>query len=326
MRNEELKLFTDGKIKTGEKEFTRLLGGFGKDKPMFLMWQVGELLGQETREVTQNFERNRNNFDEKIDFIDLKSLITENDKTETVDITSFFKSIGITHHKYGRASQWLAFSFSGMMKLVKITTTKESWEIYDRFLEDYFKTKAENKILKATLKEQIENMYELYDLLYGKAMRTGDKELFAEASKINNKIIELEKQLSEELTIEKYKIYEDKYKKFMDNDDCFTFEATSKILSTQANNENNSLKIKLNKSSLPKYLRDNKILCKDKLGKSYKNLPRSRYEKYFNTTAKDITYTDKEGNEQIMSRTQTRVTKDGLDFIYDLLSKKVIQR
>ncbi|GAA0082892.1 phage antirepressor KilAC domain-containing protein [Clostridium sp. CTA-6] len=322
MRN--LKLFTDEKVRAGEREFTRLIGGFGDDKPMFLIFQASELLGLGSRDITRNFERNEGNFEKDVDYIDLKMAVPEKDSEINVDTTTFLKEVGYSQNKLNATKRWLAFSFSGMMKLVKIATTKESWKIYDKFLEDYFKTKAENKVLKATLKEQIENMYEQYDLLYGKAMRKGDKELFAEASKINNKIIELEKQLSEELTIEKYKIYEDKYKKFMDNNGCFTFEATSKILSTQADNENNTLKIKLNKSSLPKYLRDNKILCKDKLGKSYKNLPRSGYEKYFNTTARDISFTDREGNEQTMSKTQTRVTKDGLDFIYDLLVKESI--
>ena len=169
-----LNLKTDGVVTKGDRKFTRLVGGFGEDKPMFTIWQAGELLAQETNLVTKNFENNIKNFDEGVDFIDLKSLPNDFRKTELVDITSFLKSIGLTHHKYGRTKQWLAFSFSGMMKLVKIATSKESWEIYNAFLEDYFKTKAENKNMKRTIQEEIEFLKEQKAMLLGKSFMEDD--------------------------------------------------------------------------------------------------------------------------------------------------------
>lgn len=157
-----------GDINFKGREFTRLIGGFGENKPMFLLWQVAELLGLKTKAIGENFVNNEGNFEKDIDFIDLRSAIDGIDSEITVDITKVLKEMGYSQNKLNATKRWLAFSYSGMMKLVKIATTEESWKIYNNFLEDYFKTKAENKILKATLAEQINNMYEQYDLIYGK--------------------------------------------------------------------------------------------------------------------------------------------------------------
>ena len=61
MKDNTINLFTKGEVKTGDKTFTRLVGGFGEDNPMFLIWQASELVNQETRELVQNFERNIEN-------------------------------------------------------------------------------------------------------------------------------------------------------------------------------------------------------------------------------------------------------------------------
>ncbi len=183
-----------------------------------------------------------------------------------------------------KADNIYIFSEAGFLLYLKFAEGDSSVEIYKDFLEEYFKTKAENKILKATLKEQISQLRDTYYITFGKGIATGDTELLMESQKINSQIIELEKQLSEELTVEKYKIYEDKYKQFMDNDGCFTFENASKILSTTANND--GLKVKLNKISLPKMLREKGIISKDKTGDSYRNLPNSGYEVYFNVATR----------------------------------------
>lgn len=162
----ELKIFTKG-IVTNEdgRKFTRLIGGFGEDKPMFLIWQSAELLGLETRVVKMDFENNASNFEEGVDFIDLKSAINGVDSEINVDITKFLKENGYSQSKLNATKQWLAFSFSGMMKLVKIAKTKESWNIYDNFLEDYFKTKVENENMKSTLEEELNEINkEIYGL------------------------------------------------------------------------------------------------------------------------------------------------------------------
>ncbi|WP_061328804.1 hypothetical protein [Clostridium botulinum] len=206
MRNEELKLFTSGKVKTGKREFTRLIGGFGEDKPMFLLWQCSELLGLKTKALGENFTNNEDKFQKNIDFIDLKFAIDKTDSEINIDITKFLKEVGYSQNKLNATKRWLAFSFSGMMKLVKIATTKESWEIYDRFLEDYFKTKAENKVMKKTLNEEKEFLTERKKFILGSMFMEQDEQkrmdLFRENEKISNRIKDIDVVLNKEKVIQ----------------------------------------------------------------------------------------------------------------------------
>lgn len=314
MNKQIINLMTDGKVKTKDREFTRVIGGFGENNPMFTIWQTAELLGKATREIIQNYNNNASKFETGIDVIDLKSAINQNDSEMKPNVVKILKDIGYSQNKLNATKQWLSFSFSGIMKVVKIVESEEAWDIYNNFLEDYFKTKAENKILKATIQEQIRNLKETYYITFGKGIATGDNKLLMESQNINNQIIELEKRLTEELTVKKYKIYEDKYKQFMDSDNCFSFENASKILSTTANGE--GLDIKVNKITLPKILRNKGILSKERKGNGYKNIPNSKYEEYFNVTTYEF-----EKNGQTHNKVKSTITSKGLDFIYNLLKE-----
>lgn len=155
-----IKLFTDGDVSMGDKSFTRLMGGFGNNKPIFTAWQAGDLLNLPTSKIVENYTRNASKFQVNVDFKDLKSAIPQKDSQKVVDITKFLKDVGYSQSKLNATKQWLIFSYSGMMKLVKIATTKESWEIYDRFLEDYFKTKAENQVMKDSIEDELAELEE----------------------------------------------------------------------------------------------------------------------------------------------------------------------
>lgn len=209
-----LMLKKDSVVKTKDnREFTRLLGGFGENNPMFTIWQAGELLGISTREVYQNYDRNIGNFEDNVDLINLKSAITENDSENKANITVFLKEIGYSQSKLNATKQWLAFSFSGMLKLVKIVTTKESWDIYDNFLEDYFQTKAENIVMKKTITEEIDEIKKSKAFLLGMAIMEDDEvkriEMLREIENFNRRILELEKSLTREETLKQieHKLY-----------------------------------------------------------------------------------------------------------------------
>lgn len=212
----ELKIFTDGVVKNGDREFTRLIGGFGENKPMFTIWQASELLGLRTAKVLENFTRNESNFEEDVDFTDLKSAVPQKDSDTTIDITSFLKNVGYSQNKLNATKRWLAFSFSGMMKLVKIATTKESWNIYDSFLEDYFKTKAENIVMKRTLEEEIEFIKGEKAMLIGTMIMEQDEqkriEYTMQLERLNNRLSELKSSLDNK-TIKKALDSQSKLKK-----------------------------------------------------------------------------------------------------------------
>lgn len=268
-----IELKTNGNVKTSDdREFTRLVGGFGEDKPMFLVWQAGELLGLNTKAITENFNNNTNSFELNVDYLDLKSALDENDSDRHIDITGFLKNIGYSQNRLNATKQWLAFSFSGMMKLVKIATTKESWEIYDRFLEDYFQTKAENhelkKELKQTLEEQLEVLQEHKKFILGSMFMEQDDskkiELFNESEKLTIEISKLEQQLERRKTIEDLQPKIHIANTILDTQSAYDVGSFAKILGIDGMGRNNMFK----------WMRGQGLLMK-------RNEPYQKYMKYF---------------------------------------------
>ena len=268
-----IELKTNGVVKTNDdREFTRLIGGFGEDKPMFLVWQAGELLGLRTGDIRANFENNEDEFELGIDFIDLKLANDENVSNKTIDITSFLKNNGYSQSKLNATKRWLAFSFSGMMKLVKIATTKESWEIYDRFLEDYFQTKAENhelkKELKQTLEEQLEVLQKHKKFILGSMFMEQDNnkkmELFNESEKLTIEISKIEQQLERRKTIEDLQPKIHIANTILDTQSAYDVGSFAKILGIDDMGRNNMFK----------WMRGQGLLMKG-------NEPYQKYMKYF---------------------------------------------
>lgn len=264
-----VELKTNGVVKTKEgREFTRLMGGFGENKPMFTIWQAGELLGLGARDITRNFERNIEVFETDIDFVDLKSAVPERDSDKSIEITTFLKNVGYSQNKLNATKQWLAFSFSGMMKLVKIATTDESWEIYDRFLEDYFQTKAENLVMKKTIAEEIEELKRQKAFFIGMGAMETDPikqiELFREMENVNHRIIKLEKTLTQKQTIEELQPQLHIAETVGNIRGYYDMGDFAKILGINDLGRNNMFK----------WLRSKKILMAD-------NVPYQHYVKYF---------------------------------------------
>ena len=303
-----LELRTQGSVKANDdREFTRLVGGFGEGKPMFALWQASDLLGLRTAKVVENFERNMSNFEEDVDFVDLKSLVPQKDKTRTVEITDFFKSVGITHHKYGRAKRWLAFSFSGMMKLVKIATTKESWEVYNNFLEDYFKTKSENQIMRGTIEEQIKELKNRKALLIGLATMEDNEdkrmEHMREIEVINKDITKLRESLTRENIIKQLQPQLHIAETVGNTKSCYDMGDFAKILGVD----------RLGRNNMFKWLRSQEILMSD-------NVPYQKHLKYF----KVVPVVSSNGYKS----NKTLVKPNGVEYIVKRLIKdgKVVTR
>ena len=263
-----IKLFKDGEVKTNDRVFTRLVGGFGDDKPMFTIWQTGELLGLRTGDIREDFNRNESNFEQGIDFIDLKSANDSNVSQKVVDITIFLKNVGYSQSKLNATSNWLAFSYSGMMKLVKIATTKESWDIYDKFLEDYFKTKAENEVMKDSIEKEIKALIEDKATLLGKSILAKSETDRIEFARMvedrNRRIILLEKTQSEKEIIAKVQDKINIADNLCTGKHDYDIGKFSKTLGIP----------KLGRNKLFEWMRDNRILDSN-------NIPYQKYMKYF---------------------------------------------
>jgi len=164
-------------------------------------------LGLRIAKVVENFARNNNKFTKDIDYRDLKSVVPQKDNENIIDITGFLKNIGYSQNRLNRTKQWLIFSYSGMMKLVKIATTKESWEIYDRFLEDYFKTKAKNQSMKKSIEDEIKELQNEKAQYLGQSLLNQDEQIrikyAAKSEELTRRIIKLEKSQSEKEIIKK---------------------------------------------------------------------------------------------------------------------------
>ena len=270
--NKVIELFKNGEVKTENREFTRLIGGFGNNKPMFTIWQAGELLNISSREITQNYTRNVSKFEGNVDVKDLKSVITENDNDQSIDIAGFLKDVGYSQNRLNRTKQWLIFSYSGMMKLVKIATTKESWDIYDRFLEDYFQTKAENEVMKNSIEDEIKELIKDKAFYLGESLISSDETeriKYAQKSEdINRRIIELEKTKSEKDVLAKVKDKIDVADKIGKSKNDFDVGKFAKIIGIKHMGRNNMFK----------WLRDEEILQED-------NTPYQRYMDYFSVQA-----------------------------------------
>lgn len=295
----DLKLFSEGQVSVGDRQFTRLIGGFGEGKPIFLMWQCAELLGQETREITQNFERNQSDFEKGIDFLDLKSDITLSDSGNSEYIRDLLKGLGYSQNKLNATKQWWGFSLSGMMKLVKIATTKESWIIYDNFLEDYFKTKAINKVLGQTLEEEKKFLLERKKFILGSIILEEDdiKRLgfTQENEKLSKRITEIDMTLSQENIMEKLNPKLSIAEKFTDSKGSYDMNIFSKILDIKG----------LGRNKLFEWLRNKEILMGN-------NLP---YQKYMDNFKVIIV------NNGNYTNSKTIIKPQGVEFLFKALIK-----
>lgn len=306
-----MELKTNGVVETKDgREFTRLLGGFGEDKPMFTVWQAGELLGLRTSKIIENFNNNKGNFENGLDFIDLKSADHDMDSGTNSEALAFLKDNGYSQNKLNATKRWLAFSFSGVMKLIKIATTKESWVIYENFLEDYFKTKFQNKMYEQTIEEQLEDMRDQRALMLGKMFMAGSdeakkKELYFDSETLNTKILELEKKLNSIKTLDSVKSELAIADSFTKSANTWDIGLVSKILNIKNMGRNNFFN----------WMRNENILIQNS------TTPYQSYMKYFEVKPVVNKYNGFINNK-------TLLTSKGIKFIMDRLVKdgKVISK
>ena len=167
-----LELFTNGKVVTKDgREFTRLVGGFGEGKPVISDKQVSELLGYKkgAREVRDRVAKNLKHFETGLHIEDLQR-VGENDTFIDTLI-----SLGYAKQSITQAKNIYIFSQAGFLLFLKFAEGDKAVEIYKSFIEDYFKTKAENKVMKLTIEEEIEKLKEDKKFLLGAMFMENDE-------------------------------------------------------------------------------------------------------------------------------------------------------
>lgn len=125
----------------GKKEFMGgvipvVCGGFGRDKKCITDKAIGDIHGQETREIRRRVSTNKKRFQEYLDFIDLKKEIID-----PKALLELLKLIGYTSQMIRQSRQILIFSERGYAKLIKIMDTDKAWDIHDKLMDDYFRAR-----------------------------------------------------------------------------------------------------------------------------------------------------------------------------------------
>ena len=179
---------TNDSISIKGKEFTRLLGGFGDDKPFLTDKQLAELLGlpNGARQVRESINNNISKFENGLHIIDLKGV----DETDTLNETLI--SFGYSKQAISQVKNIYIFSEAGFLMYLKLADSEKSWELYSDFIEKYFKTVAQKKVLEKTVEEMISELEEKRATLLGKMFMTGDTtlkmEYFNESEELNRQI------------------------------------------------------------------------------------------------------------------------------------------
>ena len=286
---------SDGEVTTNDgRKFTRLIGGFGEGKPMFTIWQVSELFNHRVDKLIGKFNKNISNFEDGIDYVDLKKMNANPEERSEINLKDFYHI-----NKLNATKQWFIFSQSGFLKLMKLSNTKETWNMYQSFIEDYFKTKVELVVAENTIQENINTLLDTKKMLLGSALMEQDEtkryEIMLQLEKINNQILDNEKTLAKAETIEQFKEVAEIADRFTSDKKLYDIGVFSKILDIP----------RLGKINMFRWLRDSKIL-------NDKNIPYQRYSEYFKVI--NVTKNDREF-------TKTMLKGNGVKFMVKQLIK-----
>lgn len=126
-------------------EVPNLEGGFGEGQKVMLAKTIAEVHNEELRSINQIINRNRDEFEDGVDIIDLKQI---------TNCDVFLKNGLFTNAQWGNAKNIYLLSEQGYMLLVGFMKTKEAKEIRKKLRREYFymrKVIKDNDELKKNL-------------------------------------------------------------------------------------------------------------------------------------------------------------------------------
>lgn len=140
-----MKLKVIGEERVGKIKFTGIEGGFGPDKKSMTVKDIANIHGTTVKRVNELINRNRNQFIDGVDVIDLKS--NQNFKVVLNDLNFSTKTISNSNHIY-------LCSERGYLKLLKIMDDDKAWDIYNDIVDNYFNMRVAIKENKPSLVQQ----------------------------------------------------------------------------------------------------------------------------------------------------------------------------
>jgi very-short-patch-repair endonuclease len=128
------------------KPIPKVYGGFGNNQPSILAKQIADLHDYKLKEINQIINNNLNWFDEGIDFIDLKSVVIQDDQSVKDCLIKFYTQKGLN-----RSSCIYLFSQQGYAMLCKLLKSDLAKQIYKQMVREYFR-------MVETLETQVHNI------------------------------------------------------------------------------------------------------------------------------------------------------------------------
>lgn len=260
-----IELFQSGIVKSKDREFTRLVGGFNEKEVVISDLQVAELLGYEkgARAVRQRINENISHFEEELHYLDLSKRVPEQ-----VTLKETLISLGYAKQSITQSKNIYILSRSGFLLYLKFAEGDKAVEIYKDFLEDYFQTKAENEHMKSGIQEQIEKWKEKKAFAFGMSiMASSDNDKMKylnDVEEANTQILELEKIVSKEEVVKSLQSKIHMSELIENTDGHFDIGNFAKIIGVKG----------LGRNNLFKWLREQKILQSN-------NIPYQKYMDYF---------------------------------------------
>ena len=197
--NNVIKLVTKDSVSINNREFTRVMGGFNKNGIIITTNQIGELLDKKVIHINETINKNIDTFTSEY-IMDLKVIDQTDNNLETL------KSLGYTNMQIAKAKNIYILSQAGFLLYLKFAEGDKAIELYKNFIEDYFKTKAENIVMEKTLQEILKSLQDEKVFVLGSMFVEQDNskkmELFNRSETLNNKIKDIEITLSKENLIE----------------------------------------------------------------------------------------------------------------------------
>ena len=259
--NNIIKLVTKDNVSIDNREFTRVMGGFNENSVIVTVKQVGELLDKEDKHINEVINRNIKSFTNEY-LLDLKS-VSLNDR----DI-EMLNSLGYSKQSISNSKNIYILSQAGFLLYLKFAEGDKAIELYKNFIEDYFKTKAENIVMEKTLQETLKLLQDEKVFILGSMFVEQDNskkmELFNRSEVLNNKIKEVEITLSKENLMEQMQDTIEIADRFTNSDGLYDIGNFAKILDIKG----------LGRNNLFKWLKESKILMDT-------NSPYAMYSDYF---------------------------------------------
>jgi phage antirepressor YoqD-like protein len=257
IENKIIKLFTEGKVQTKEREFTKILGGFSETSPVITDKQIGELLGyaKGARAVRQRLENTNSEGKKNIDYFEFGIDILDLQRVPEKDtFAKALVSLGYAKQSITQAENIYIFSEAGFLLYLKFAEGEKAIELYKNFIELYFKTKAENIVMEKTLTESKQAMVEERKYILGSVLfetdTTKKMELLERDKKLEEQIKQIDITLAKDQLMEQVQDSLAIADRFTNSNKLYDVGEFSKILDIKG----------FGRNKLFEWMRDSKIL------------------------------------------------------------------